>query len=64
MCEVTFLKQGDKEIMRSYVERTKKLESRFHVVLRKNDQVESTMMRIKAMFTKIFVGGLKPKIQS
>ncbi|KAG6555464.1 hypothetical protein Mapa_002695 [Marchantia paleacea] len=65
MCEVTFLKQGESEKVRSYVERTEKLESRFRVVLRKSgDEVEPTMVGIVAMLTKNFIGGLKPQIRS
>ncbi|OAE34175.1 hypothetical protein AXG93_1593s1340 [Marchantia polymorpha subsp. ruderalis] len=65
MCEVTFLKQGENEKVRTYVERTEKLESRFHVVLRKGgDEVDATMVGIRAMLMKNFVGGLRPEIRS
>lgn len=65
MCEIIFLKQGNNKKMRSYVKKTKKLESRFHVLLRKDEKnVNFTMIGIRMILTKNFVEVLKPNIQS
>ncbi|OAE34525.1 hypothetical protein AXG93_1515s1070 [Marchantia polymorpha subsp. ruderalis] len=49
----------------TYMETTEKLESRFHVVLRKGgNEVDATMMGIRAMLMKNFVEVSRPEIRS
>lgn len=55
MCEIIFLKQGENEKSRTYVERTEKLKFTFHVVLRKSgDKMDATMVAIRAVIVQFF----------